>query len=111
MKLVRNTGNDRVVDLVRPSLGTGRRLDVVTPALSLVRIRGAVSSAWSAGRCRFVLPADDTELALFGSGSRSPGAQSPAGALACCAVGQVARGQGRRAARLRRRAAGRHRRA
>lgn len=35
MRLVRNTGNGRVVDLIRPSLGTGQQLDVETSALSL----------------------------------------------------------------------------
>ncbi len=35
MKLVRNTGNDRVIDLIRASLSPGSHLDAATPALSL----------------------------------------------------------------------------
>ena len=34
MKIVRNAGTDRVVDLLRPSLTAGGQLDVVTPSLS-----------------------------------------------------------------------------
>lgn len=72
MKLVRNAGNDRVVDLVRPSLSTGRRLDAVTPALSLFAFAELLPQLASAGTCRFVLPSDDKELALFGSGNDRP---------------------------------------
>ena len=38
MKIVRNAGTDRVVDLLRPSLTAGGQLDVVTPFLSVFRL-------------------------------------------------------------------------
>ena len=62
VKLVRNTGNDRVVDAIRPSLGAGRRLDVVTPSLSLFAFAELLPQLAAVGRCRFVLPPDDTDL-------------------------------------------------
>jgi len=72
MKLVRNTGNDRVVNLIRPLLRGGQRLDVVTPSLSLFAFAELLSQLASLGRCRFVLPADDTKLELFGSEAERP---------------------------------------
>jgi hypothetical protein len=72
MKLVRNTGNERVVDLVRPILRAGGRLDAVTSALSLFAFAELLSHLASAGQCRFVLPFDDSELTLLGSGSDRP---------------------------------------
>ncbi|MBS0398507.1 MAG: helicase [Proteobacteria bacterium] len=72
MKFVRNTGNDRVVDLVRSSLGAGRRLDAVTSVLSLFAFAELLPQLVSAGLCRFVLPSDDAALALFGSGNDRP---------------------------------------
>lgn len=38
MKLLRNTGTDRVIDLVAPELRAKTLLDVVSPSLSLLRI-------------------------------------------------------------------------
>jgi hypothetical protein len=35
MRLVRNTGGDRVADIVRPHLGDGTSIDAVSPALSI----------------------------------------------------------------------------
>jgi len=35
MKLVRNTGTDRIIDLIRPHIKPGSQLDMVTPYFSL----------------------------------------------------------------------------
>src|SRR6266699_2382590 len=67
MKLVRNTGNDRVIDLIRPSLRAGSRLDVVTPVLSLFAFAEILPEATALARCRFLLPPNDTELGLLGA--------------------------------------------
>jgi hypothetical protein len=72
MKLVRNIGSDRVLDLLRSSVGVGRRLDAVTSALSLFAFAELIPQLASAGCCRLVLPSDDAALALFGSGSDRP---------------------------------------
>ena len=67
MKLVRNAGNDRVIDLIRPSLGAGQKLDVVTSVLSLFAFAELLEPLESLDHCRLMLPPDDVNLALFGS--------------------------------------------
>jgi hypothetical protein len=44
MKIVHNTGNDRVIDLICGSLQTGHKVDVATQALSLFASRGDFST-------------------------------------------------------------------
>jgi len=72
MRLVRNTGNDRVVDLIRPSLGAGRQLDVVTPSLSLFAFAELMPQLVAVQRGRFVIPPEGTDLALFGTSADRP---------------------------------------
>jgi len=72
MRLVRNTGNDRVVDLIRPSLGAGRQLDVVTPSLSLFAFAELMPQLVAVERGRFVIPPEGTDLALFGTSADRP---------------------------------------
>ena len=67
MKIVRNTGTDRVVDLLRPSLTAGRQLDVVTPSLSVFAFSELQNEVASVVRCRLLLPPASTELAVLGS--------------------------------------------
>ena len=72
MKLVRNAGNDRVIDLIRPSLGAGQKLDVVTSVLSLFAFAELLEPLESLDHCRLMLPPDDVNLALFGSRADRP---------------------------------------
>jgi hypothetical protein len=67
MRLVRNTGSDRVIDLLRPALAPGNGLDMVTPVLSLFAFAEALRDLAAVSRCRFVLPPEDAELAILGS--------------------------------------------
>jgi hypothetical protein len=67
MKLVRNAGNDRVIDLVRSSLRSGRRIDVMSPALSLFAFAELLPQLAAAVRCRFVLPPSGKDLDIIGS--------------------------------------------
>ena len=67
MKIVRNTGTERVVDLLRPSLTAGRQLDVVTPSLSVFAFSELQNEVASVVRCRLLLPPASTELAVLGS--------------------------------------------
>jgi len=57
MKLVRNTGSDRVADLIKPLFLNGRKVDVVTPAISLFA---------------FVLPFDASRMPILGSFADRP---------------------------------------
>ncbi len=67
MKIVRNTGNDRVIDLLRPALTAGRQLDVVTPDFSLFAFSGMMDELAALAGCRLLLPPGSTDLAVLGS--------------------------------------------
>ena len=56
MKLVRNTGNDRVVDLVSPELTASRSLDVVTPHLSIFGFAALRETLARIASTRMILP-------------------------------------------------------
>ena len=72
MRLVRNAGSDRVIDLVRPWLTRGNRLDVVTPTLSLFAFAEVLRDLAAVPRCRFLLPPEGAELAILGSDADRP---------------------------------------
>ena len=67
MKLIRNTGTDRVVDLLRPGLTAGRRLDVVTPDLSLFAFSEMLDEVSSLASSRLLLPPPGADLVVLGS--------------------------------------------
>lgn len=67
MKLVRNTGTDRVIDLLRPEMREGRHLDAVTQSLSLFAFAELLEQMVSLARCRLVLPPAGADLAVLGS--------------------------------------------
>lgn len=67
MKLIRNTGSDRVADLLRPMLVDGRKLDVVTAVISIFARAHLLPGLRGAERCRLVLPANPTAPSLLGS--------------------------------------------
>ena len=67
MRIVRNTGLDRVVDVVRPWFGAGNRVDLVSRTLSLFafgQISGDLSQMAAA---RIVLPSNEADLEFLGS--------------------------------------------
>lgn len=67
MKLIQNTGTQRVIDLMRPHLKHGNRLDCVTPSLSLYafsEIREALSAL---DRVQLIVPPDNEALELLGT--------------------------------------------
>jgi hypothetical protein len=67
MRVVRNTGTDRVIDLVRPWLRLGHQLNLVTPALSLFALASLVEEIAALARTRLLLPPDGTDLSFLGS--------------------------------------------
>lgn len=67
MKIVRNSGSDRVTDVIRPWFAPGRRLDIVTPTLSLFAFGEMLTDLSSLVQCRLLLPAPNTDLAILGS--------------------------------------------
>ena len=67
MKLIRNTGTDRVIDVLRPQLTPGRRLDVVTQSFSLFAFSAIRQELDAMVGCRLLLPSASVDLALLGS--------------------------------------------
>ena len=67
MRLVRNVGSDRVIELLRPWLTAGNRLDVVTPALSLFAFAEVLRELAAVAQCRLLLPPESAELAILGT--------------------------------------------
>lgn len=66
MKFIRNTGTDRVVDLLRPHLQPGNMLDCVTPTFSLFAFAELRDALLGLQQVKLVLPPDDGDLALLG---------------------------------------------
>jgi len=67
MRILHNTGTDRVLDIIRPYLGPGAQADVVTPTLSLFAFAELIGDLAKLGAVRLVLPSDADDLALLGS--------------------------------------------
>jgi hypothetical protein len=67
MKIVRNSGTDRVIDVIRPWLDRGCELDIVTPSLSLFAFAEVRRELRSLERCRILLPPEDQAVSLWGS--------------------------------------------
>ena len=67
MKLIRNAGTDRVVDLIKPWLGSGSRLDVVTSKFSLFAFAELQKQLTALAGARIVAPRDAAELDLLGN--------------------------------------------
>ena len=58
-KILRNTGTERVIDLVRPWLVQGNQLDVVTSSLSLFAFSEILGEVAKLQSTRLVLPPED----------------------------------------------------
>ncbi len=56
MKLIKNSGNDRVLDALRGSLTAKAKLDLATPALSLFAFAELAAELQGLAGCRLVLP-------------------------------------------------------
>lgn len=67
MKLIRNSGSDRVIDLIRSKISKGRQLDVVSPVFSLFAFAELMRELDELSRCRLVLPSANSELGILGS--------------------------------------------
>ncbi len=66
MKIVGNTGSDRVIDLIRPYLQHGNRLDVVTPTFSLFAFAEMMETLSGLEKVRLLLPPEESELSFLG---------------------------------------------
>ena len=71
MKLVRNTGSDRVIDLIRPHIGRDYRLDMLTPTFSFFAFAELLRPLQELEECRLVLPPEG-DLAVLGTVADRP---------------------------------------
>ena len=67
MKLLRNTGADRVIDVIRPWITSGNQLDVVSPTFSLFAFAEVLRDLSKLSKARLVLPSSGSDLALLGT--------------------------------------------
>jgi len=67
MKIIRNAGTERVIDLIRPWLKPGNQLDVVTSSFSLFAFAAVLEDVARLAKVRALLPPDGTNLAFLGS--------------------------------------------
>jgi hypothetical protein len=72
MKLIRNAGSDRVIDLMRPHLRQGNQLSCVTPSLSLFAFSELRQELERLAHVQLILPPDDDSLALLGNDADRP---------------------------------------
>ena len=72
MKLIRNAGTDRVLDLIQPQMSHGARLDLLTPSVSLFAFEALREGADRLGGARLVLPGAAADLALCGTEADRP---------------------------------------
>ena len=67
MRIISNTGTDRVVDLIQPWLRSGHQIDLASDAFSLHAFGELVEKLSRIANVRLVLPSNDVELSLLGS--------------------------------------------
>lgn len=66
MKLIHNTGTDRVIDLIRPHLKRGSQFSCVTPSFSLFAFAELLESLSGLEKVQLILPPDDGALEFLG---------------------------------------------
>jgi len=67
MKLIRNTGTDRVIDLIQPHLRSGNQLDCISPTFSLFAFTQLRAALFDLGRTHLILPSEEGSLELLGA--------------------------------------------
>jgi len=72
MRLVRNTGQDRVIDLVHPLLKKGVELGVVSATMSAFAFAELLSELKDIESCQLILPPEGADLELLGSAADRP---------------------------------------
>ena len=66
MKLIHNTGADRVIDLMRPHLKRGSQLGLVSPSFSLFAFAELRDALAGLEKVQLILPPDDEGLEFLG---------------------------------------------
>ena len=66
MRIVPNTGADRVVDIIRPWLSAGNRIDLASRTLSLFAFGELAANLTRMDGARLILPSNETDIDLLG---------------------------------------------
>ncbi|MGQ0510469.1 MAG: helicase-related protein [Betaproteobacteria bacterium] len=69
MRIVRNSGSERVLDLIRRDIAPGHRLDLATPALSLFAFDAMLEETLRLEHARLLLPRGGSDLGVLGGDS------------------------------------------
>ncbi|HGM6910876.1 TPA: helicase-related protein [Serratia marcescens] len=69
MKLIHNSGTDRVIDLIRPHIKRGNQLGCITPSFSLYAFAEMREALSALERVQFILSPDDKVLDFLGDES------------------------------------------
>ena len=72
MKLIKNTGKDRVIDALRAGLTATSKLDIATPAFSIFAFAELAAQLQALASCRLLLPVAQSDLQLLGSEADRP---------------------------------------
>lgn len=72
MRLVRNTGQDRVAEIVRRSLQKSVGLSVVSESLSIFGFAELLGELHSVDSCQLILPPEETDLEILGTTADRP---------------------------------------
>ena len=72
MRIVSNTGTDRVVDLIQRWLRPGNQVDLVSGSLSLYAFGELATKLSRMAQTRLILPSKDTDLRLLGTEADRP---------------------------------------
>ena len=72
MKLVKNTGSDRVINIIRPLIHSGHHLDILSPTISLFAFNEIQQEVQELEGCRLVLSKNSPDLELLGTEADRP---------------------------------------
>jgi hypothetical protein len=72
MKIIRNAGNERVIDLIRPWLRPGNHIDAVTSDFSIFAFEALHAELFALSRARLLLPREDLDCELLGHEADRP---------------------------------------
>lgn len=67
MRFLRNAGNERILDLIKPLLQQGSSMDMATSSLSLFAFAELLNELASIQKTRLILPGVEHDLKLFGT--------------------------------------------
>ncbi len=72
MKIIRNKGVERVIEIIRPYLKAGGQIDMITPSFSLFAFAELTKELPTLTKAQLILPPEDSDVGLFGTPADRP---------------------------------------